>query len=345
VPNNPAQFKYGKIEVRRAFMREVLRRARALPGVEAAAFGNGNSTPLMGFNTAAFLPEGSALAPGELPVAQAASVTPDFFRTLGIKLVRGRFFTESDDGNNGVAVVDEALARRIWPGQDAVGKRIAIGRPQQQQWLTVVGLAGALKSETFEAPDVPHLYFSAYQRSNVSMTVFLRTAADPQRMTDALRRETQAVDPDLPVFGARTMEQVVARSLAQRRFQLEMIGAFAAIALLLAALGIYGVTAFWVNQRAQEIGIRIALGAGGGDVIRMVLRQGLALTGWGVAAGLAGSLPLSRALRTLLFGTQFFDPATFAAIAALLLATSLAACYLPARRATRLDPMRALRAE
>jgi predicted permease len=343
-PNDARQFKYGNAETRRAFMRESLRRVETLPGVAAAAFGIGNTTPLTGFNKGQFLPEGSNAPPGERPVAQTANVTPDFFRALGIRLVRGRVFTEWDDDKSApIAIVDEALVRRIWPGQDAIGKRIGVG--PQPVWLTVVGVVGTVKSEGLEAPDAPHLYFPAYQRSGIAMTIFVRTAAEPAGLAESLRREVQAVDPDLPVFGARTMEEVVARSFAQRRFQLQTIGGFAAVALLLAALGIYGVTAFWVSQRTQEIGIRIALGAGGGDVVRMVMRQGVRLTLWGIVAGCAGALPLSRALRGLLFGTEFFDPATFAAIAALLLATAMLACYLPARRAARVDPMHALRSE
>jgi predicted permease len=343
VPNNPKADRYAEIEARNALLREILRRARTLPGVESAAIGLAGSTPLTGFNTAPYVPEGSNPAPGERPMAQAAAVTPEFFRALGIRLIKGRYFTEADEGEHGVVIVDEVLARRNWPGQEAVGKKIGLGR--EPQWLTVVGVVGALKSESLEAPDVPHIYFSAYQRRNVSITVFLRTAASPAGMVEALRREVQAADPDLPVFGVRSMEQVMARSFAQRTFQLRMIGAFAGIALLLAALGIYGVTSFWVHQRAHEIGIRIALGADGGEVVRMVMRQGVVLTAWGVAAGLAGAVPLSRLLQSLLFGTDFFDPATFVAIAVLLFATSMAACWLPARRATRMDPLEALRAE
>ncbi len=343
VPNDPAQFKYGRAPVRNAFMREVLRRARTLPGVEVAAMGIGNSTPLTGFNTNTFIPDSIAAAQGELPVAQITSVTPDFFKALGVRLVRGRVFTEGDDGGNRVAIVDETLVRRVWPGQDPIGKQVGIGRPAQ--WATVVGVVGSMKTEAFDAPDTPHLYFSAYQRGNLALTVFLRTAGNPAGLTEALRREVQAVDSDLPVFGARTLEDVVARSFVQRRFQLQTIGAFAAIALLLAALGIYGVTAFWVSQRTQEIGIRIALGARAGDVIRMVMGQGLQLTAWGALAGLAGALPLARLLRSLLFGATFFDPVTFTGIAGLLLAAALLACYLPARRATRVDPMTALRSE
>jgi len=343
VPNDPAQARYGTPQSRNALMREVLRRARTLPGVEYAAIGVGNSTPLLGFNKFSYAPEGSNLGPGERPVGEAAFVTPDFFRALGVRLVAGRFFAESDEGGNPVAIVDEALARLSFHGQNPIGRKIGTGRVLQ--WATIVGVVGSVKSQGIEAPDIPHLYFSAYQRSNVALTVFLRTAAPPQAMVDALRREIQSADPDLPVFGVRSMESVVEQALAQRAFQLRMIAAFAAVALLLAALGIYGVTSFWVHQRSHEIGIRIALGADAGDVVRMVLRQGVALTAWGVAAGIVGAVPLSRLLRSLLFGTDFFDPATFLGIAVLLFAASLAACYLPARRATRLDPLEALRSD
>ena len=303
--------------------------------------GAANSTPLTGFNPVTFQPEGYNLSAGEQPLAQSASVSSDFFRTLGVKLVRGRAFTETDDGRNLAVVVDEALAARYWPNQEALGKRMRLG----QQMAEVVGVVGNIKSDTFEKPDGPHLYFSIYQRSGLALTVFARTWSNPLGVGEAVRREVQGVDKDLPVFGIRTMEQVVARSLAQRRFQLEMVGAFAAVALLLAMMGIYGVTAFWVGQRTQEIGIRIALGAGGNDVIRMVLKQGMALTLWGILAGLAGAIPLARLLRSLLFGTGRFDVATFGAITALLLASAMIACYLPALRATRVDPVIALRAE
>jgi putative ABC transport system permease protein len=343
VPNDPKQFKYGPQPVRRTFIREVLRRAAALPGVTEAAIGNGNSTPLSGFNSAPYQPEGFAGAPGERPVAETTSVSPAFFRTLGVRLRQGRAFAESDEGAHPVVIVDETLARRTWPGQDPIGKRIGTGAPVQ--WATVVGVVAALKGSTFEAPDAPHLYFPVYARSNVSLTVYLQTAGDPSVVTEPLRRAVQSVDPDLPVFGVRTMEQVVARALAQRRFQLQMIGAFAAVALLLAALGIYGVTSFWVHQRRQEIGIRIALGAPGANVVSMVLKQGLAITLWGMAGGFAAAVPLARVLRTLLFGTAAFDAPTFATIAVLLLAAAAAACYLPARRATKVDPIEALRSE
>ena len=259
---------------------------------------------------------------------------------LGTPLVRGRMFAESDEKGPAVVLVDERMARLAWPNQDPIGKRFGSG---PQNWMYVIGVVGDLKSRAFDAPDVPHVYFLAYQRSNLAMTVFVRTASNPAALANSVRRAVQSVDPDQPVFGVRTLEEVVARSLGQRRFQLQMIGAFAVTALLLAALGIYGVTSFWVRQRTQEIGIRVALGAQGSDVMRLVLRQGLQLTLWGIFAGCAGTIPLAMALRSLLFGTGPFDPLTLAAIVALLTATSLAACYLPARRAMRVDPVVALR--
>jgi putative ABC transport system permease protein len=341
-PNDPRTGRYLRQAVRTPFTREVLRRVRELPGVTWAAIGNGNSTPLSGFNTERFRPEGYTGTAAEELSAEVTSVTPDFFRVLGTPLVRGRMLTEADDKPPTVVLVDETMARFAWPNQDPIGKRFMDG---PNDWMTVVGVVGDLKSGAFEAPDVPHVYFSAYQRSNVNMTVFIRAVSNPAALTEALRRAVESVDPDQPVFAVRTLEQVVARALAQRRFQLQAIGAFAAVALLLAAIGIYGVTAFWVRQRAQEIGIRLALGAQSKDVVRMLLRQGLKLIMWGVAAGLAGALPLARMLRTLLFGTQPFDPLTFLAITALLCAAALLACYVPARAATRVDPAIVLRAE
>ncbi len=341
-PNDVRAGKYTNTAARTVFAREVLRRIRQLPGVEYAAIGNGSTTPLSGFNAGRFRPEGFTGGPSEELSAEATSVTPDFFRVLGTPLVRGRMLLETDEKGPAVVLVDEAMARLAWPNQDPIGKRFG-SRPDD--WLTVVGVVGDLKSRAFDAPDVPHVYFSAWQRSNLAMTIFVRTASKPAALTDAVRRAVQSVDPDQPTFGVRTLEEIVARSLAQRRFQLQAIGAFAVVALLLAAIGIYGVTAFWVRQRTQEIGIRVALGAQGSDVVWMVLRQGLKLTACGVAAGLAGAVPLALVLRSLLFGTQPFDPLTFASIMILLAITAMVACYLPARAATRVDPIAALRSE
>jgi putative ABC transport system permease protein len=297
----------------------------------------------MGSNSAAFTPEGFTGTPGEKPVAEVMSVSSDFFQVLQTPVMRGRVFNEADNGRNPVVVVDQNTVQRIWPNQNPIGKRILVGAGGPMS--TVVGVVGNIKTDSFDAPDALHIYIPIYQRTGPAMAIFLRTGQEPGVLGDVLRRQVRKVDPDLPLFGIRSMEEVVARSLAQRRFQLEAIGAFAVVALLLAAIGIYGVTAFWVSQRTPEIGIRIALGAGATEVIGMVLRQGLSLTLWGVAAGLAGALPLARLLRSLLFDTTPFDPLTFGGIAIVLTACALLACYIPARRATRVDPMVALRAE
>jgi putative ABC transport system permease protein len=343
VPNDPTQARYGKPAQRAALVRELMRQVRAMPGVEFAAIGNGNNIPLVGSNRSPFRPEGYAGSQEEQPVAQIMAVSGDFFRVLETRLVRGRVFTEADEGGNPVAVIDETTVKRVWPNQDPLGKRLQVG--PGGPLATVVGVVGNLKTESFEAQDAPHIYFSIYQRSGPAMAIYLRTTQDPASLGETLRRQVRKVDPDLPLFGIQTMETVVARSLAQRRFQLQAIGAFALVALLLAGIGIYGVTAFWVNQRTPEIGIRIALGAGAGDVIRMVVGQGLSLTLWGLAAGLAGALPLAYLLRTLLFGAAPFDPLTFGGISLLLAGAAILACYIPARRATRVDPVVALRAE
>jgi putative ABC transport system permease protein len=343
IPNDPAKQVYRTPETRNSFAREVLRRARTLPGVEYAAIGNSGAVPFTGSSSVNFRPEGFVFPHGQEALAQQMAVSPDFFRAMGAKLLRGRVFTESDEKGPVVVLVDETLASRYWPGQDAVGKRLAAGR--SRDWLTIAGVVSNLKTQSMEAPDTPHIYYSIYQRSTFDLRVLLRLSRDPAPLASALRHEIQTIDPDLPVAGVRTMQEVIDESLVQRRFQLRMIGAFAGVALLLAALGIYGVTAFWVSQRAQEIGIRIALGAQSGEVVRLVLGQGLRLTVWGLGAGLAISIPLARALRSLLFGTGYLDPWTLAAVPLVLAATAAAACYLPARRATRLNPISTLRAE
>jgi predicted permease len=251
-------------------------------------------------------------------------------------------FTESDEKGPALVLIDERMARLAWPNADPIGKRFGRGADNR---MTVIGIVGNLKSHAFDAPDVPHVYFSAYQRNNLAMTLFVRTLLNPSALANSVRRAVQRVDPDQPVFGVRTLEEVMSRSLAQRRFQLQLIGAFAVTALLLAAIGIYGVTSFWVRQRTREMGIRMALGAQGAQVMGLVIRQGLRLALWGIFAGCAGAAPLAMALRSLLFGVGPFDPLTFIAVVMLLVAASLAACYMPARKATRVDPMLALRAE
>ncbi|HEX8149359.1 MAG TPA: ABC transporter permease [Pyrinomonadaceae bacterium] len=348
VPNNQELDPYRPPAKRAAFLREVLRRASALPGVRYAAVGAGNGVPLLGPHfkgpfTIEEKPETDAAA----PTAQFSSVTPDYFRALGTPLVRGRFFNDSDALEaQPVALVDEEAARRFWPGEDPVGRRFKPSRrASNAPWVTVVGVVGNVKTEGFDQPDQPHFYTCLFQNVGYAMAVYLRAEGDPKSLAQALRREVQAVDPNLPVFGERTMEEVVSASLAQRRFALQVVGGFGVLALLMAGIGIYGVVAYSVSQRTREIGIRLALGASNGAILRWVFGQGMRLTLFGLGAGLVGAFALTRLLRGLLFGVETTDPLTYAGLALLLAAVALLACYVPARRATKVDPMVALRYE
>ena len=233
-----------------------------------------------------------------------------------------------------------------WPGDTPVGKRIKPGLAQSTQpWLNIVGVIGNVKSDSLESQEVPHIYLSDFQSPSYSSVIYARTAGDPGKIGDAIRREVQSVDPDVPVYAVRTMEEVVARSMAERRFALEILAFFAVIALLLASIGIYGVMAYTFSQRTHEIGIRVALGAQRSHILRMALGEGMVLVALGLAAGLFGALLLTQFLRSMLFAVKPTDPVTFIAIAALLSAVALLACYIPAHRATRVDPLVALREE
>jgi putative ABC transport system permease protein len=261
--------------------------------------------------------------------------------------LRGRFFADSDTLEaQPVALVDEAAARRFWGPEDPVGRRFKQGGlASKAPWVTIVGVVGDVKTEGFDQPDQPHLYVCLFQNVGYSMAVYLRADGDPKGLTQALRREVQSVDPNLPVFGERTMEDIVSSSLAQRRFALQVVGGFGVLALLLAGVGVYGVVAYSVAQRTREIGIRLALGASSGAILRWVFGQGMRLALLGTAAGLVGALALTRLLRGLLFGVSAADPVTYAGLAVLLAGVALLACYIPARRATKVDPMAALRYE
>ena len=331
---------------RTTFIREVVRRMLALPGVEAAAVGTGPCLPLTGEWTAGtFTVEGRTDAAGSRPTAMISSITPDYLRTLGVPLLRGRAFTEADDGENRVVLVNQAAAARFWAGEDPVGRRLALGTGATPQWRIIVGLVGNVKTEGLDAPDVPHVYLPVYQGSGLRLAVFLRTVAGVGAWEESIRREIQAIDADLPVFGVRTLDEMVTRSLAQRRFAVSLICAFAAVALVLAALGIYGVVSLTVSHRTQEMGLRMALGAQRRHIIALVLRQGLGLTACGIGAGLVGAVALTRVIRGMLFETSPLDPLTFCGIVVLLIAMTLLACWIPARRAARVDPMQALRCE
>jgi len=347
VPNNPEMDPYRTPAKRAQFVKEVLRRAGALPGVQYAAIGAGNAVPLIGPHNKAGLVIEDRADESVLPQVQIAAVSPDYFSVLGTPLVEGRFFSESDETESPrVALVDRAAVKRFWPDENPIGKHIKFGRRDSRtSWVSVVGVVGDIKTDGVDVPEQPHVYMAILQNLGYAMAVYVKTDRNPKSLTQALRQQVQAVDPDLPVFGERTMEDVVAASVAERRFAMQLVTAFGVVALLLAAVGIYGVMAYSVNQRTREIGIRLALGANTRDIMGWVLKQGMWLTAIGVTAGLAGAVALTRLLRGLLFGVAPTDAITYAALALLLAFVALVACYIPARRATKVDPMIALRYE
>jgi predicted permease len=351
VPNDPKEDPYQTPEKRAAFHREVLGRIRGLAGVEEAAVGTANSLPmsLVHFQLR-FTIESLAADSERAPVAEITGISPDYFPLLKTPLMRGRIFTEADDSKGQrVAIVNETLARKYWPDGDAVGQHIRLGGvlPQSPnvQWMTIVGVAGDIKSDGLDAPIPPRIYLPVNQSPSYGMVVYLRTGADPGALGDSLRREVQFIDPSIPVFGVVTMDELVAKYLEQRRFALELLAVFAGVALLLASIGIYGVMAYTFSQRTNEIGIRMAMGAQRSDILKIAASEGAMIVAVGVTAGLAGSFVLTRFLQTMLFNVKPTDPITFAAISALLAAVALAACFFPARKATRVDPLVALRHE
>jgi putative ABC transport system permease protein len=348
VPNNPELDPYRPTEKRVSFIKEILGRTSALPGVRHAAVGAGNGVPLIGpHNTGTFTIEDQPSLDTSRPSAQISSVSPDYFRVLNTPLVNGRLFAESDDSKApGVALVDDAFARRYFAERDPVGRRIKRGsRESKAPWLTIVGVVGNIKTDGFDQPDQPHLYHPILQNPGYAMAIYLRADASPSSLTQSLREQVRAVDPNLPIFGERTMENVISDSMAQRRFAMQVVGLFGLLAMLLAGIGIYGVMAYSVSQRTREIGIRLALGASRGAILRWVLRQGMTLIVIGVSVGLVGALAFTRLLRSLLFGVAPTDLITYASLAALLALVALLACYIPARRATKVDPLVALRYE
>jgi putative ABC transport system permease protein len=280
------------------------------------------------------------------------TIVPGYFQAMQIPLVRGRFLSEADTSDAPrVAVVDRDFANRFWPNEDPIGKRIAVqpipkSNPLLPQWCTVVGVVGHVKHYGPDIEGREQAYFPLTQLSFArTMYLAVRTNLEPASVTSAIRQQVLAVDKNMPIYEVSTMDQLLANSVVQPRLNLTLLVAFAAIALVLAAVGIYGVMAYTVTQRTHEIGIRMAMGAQSEDVLKQVLREGATLAAIGLALGLAGSLAAARLIATLLFGVKPTDPLTFAAVAVILASVSLAACYIPARRATRVDPLVALRYE
>jgi putative ABC transport system permease protein len=267
--------------------------------------------------------------------------TPDYFRTMGIPLLRGRDFDEHDAANAGaVAVINDALARQFFANEDPIGHRI-----KTNDWSTIVGVVGSVKHAVVSARPEPQVYFPETQSPDRAMAVTLRAAGDPLRLAAAVRDTVRALDPGLPVLKLRTMQQVVLDSLSDERLMTSFVAGLGAFALLLAAIGIYGVIAYSVTQRTKEMGVRMALGATPGNVLRLVVRKGALLAVVGVALGVPAALAAARVMRSLLYGVSPHDLTVFAGVPLLLLLVALAASYIPARRAARVDPLVALREE
>jgi putative ABC transport system permease protein len=330
--------------------REILRRSRSLKEVEEAAIGDLGAVPLGHDRTNQSPPfplilEGREARDTEVPRVDGSIVTPEYFHLMGMTLLRGRLFGDLDrESAPSVAVINAAMARTYWPGGEPLGKRIKLSR-RATEWTTIVGVVADARNETLEDAGVPEVYADVYQKGVKHLAIFLRGNLDAAAIPEEVRELVQSLDPTLPVFGAQMLGETVSASLAARRFSMVTVALFALTALLLAALGIYGVMSYMVNERTHEIGVRLALGAGRRDVLRMVLRQGLGLAVAGSAVGLIGALIVSRLMAGLLYGVRATDPPTFAGVAVLLIGVALLACYLPARRATRVDPVVALRDE
>jgi len=346
VPNDPTTDIYGTAAQEAPFIRELVRRSAALPGVMEVAVGSLAAVPLNHTrNQGRLILEDRDGRGSDFPLVNESSVTPEYFHLVGIPLLRGRLFTDQDNENMPhVAVVNQAFVRTWFPNQNPLGKRFKLNRTAAA-WDTVVGVIADARTESLEDPAIPLIYRCTYQRTDKELAIFVRGHLDPSRIPDQARELVQSINPELPVFGAMTLPGVVSGSLSQRRFSMEMVLLFALTALLLAGLGIYGTISYLVSERTHEIGIRLALGANRRKIMRMILRQGLDLAIAGAALGLIGAFIVARLMSGLLYGVAPYDPLTFAGVTLVLTAVALAACYIPARRATKVDPMFALREE
>jgi putative ABC transport system permease protein len=338
--------RYDAPEEVRGFFREVIQRVRALPGIEAA--GSVSSLPLSGGPSGTVTLDTRAVPiDGAAPDADLRTVMPGYFEAMGIPLLRGRYIDPRDTEQSPlVAMIDETMAEAFWPGEDPIGKRLRRGLPSTSSpWMTIVGVVRHVRNGSLESPSRVQVYWPHLQQAGRSASIVVRASGDAVALANSVRQQVLAVDPERPVFRIRTMEDVMAGALAPRRLAVLLSGLLAGVAVLLAAGGIYGVMAHAVSQRMHEFGIRLALGANRSGILHLVLRQGMTLAGAGCALGLAGALMLRRAITTLVYDIDPADPITIGSVLLLLLAVAFLASYIPARRATDVDPVSALRSE
>jgi putative ABC transport system permease protein len=336
--------KYSEDRQQAAFFQETLSGLQSVPGVESV--GATTALPLtLSLSGSDFRIEGKPdPAPGQEMIIYTTSVSPGYFRTLGIPLIKGRDFSDQDtiDAPQ-TAIINDHLARVYFPQEDPLGRRISFD--DRQTWISIVGVIGNVKQLGLDSNARPEVFFNYLQVPSVSMSVVVRTTSQPLSLAAMVKTRIQSVDKDQPIGNAETMQQLLSESSSGRRFNMVLLSLFAGVALILATVGIYGVMSYTVTQRTHEIGIRLAVGAQSRDVFRLVIGQGMLLAILGIAIGLAGAFALTRLMRTMLFGVEPTDPVTFVAISFLLAAVAIAACYVPGHRATRVDPLMALRHE
>jgi predicted permease len=346
IPNNPKLDPYLGRPQRTALYRESLRRMKAIPGVELAALTSDLPTIFQPdqSDTDALVIEGRPLESTPDLRAERIRISPDYFQVMQSPLMRGRVFTEADeDGKQPVAIIDENTARRYWSDHDPLGQRLRFGQDPTQPWMTVVGIVKNVKHDGLDIDGVPHFYVPIYQRGDRAFSVALRTSLPVSLLEPQIRHEIQSIDPGLPVFNVSSMNEILDRSLASRRFSADLVAGFAGLALLLASIGIYGLLAYMVGQRSREIGLRMALGAQRTDILKLILGKGFVLAAVGIATGVFLAAFGASMMASLLYGVRPHDPVVFLAVPSLLLAVAVLASYIPARRAAKVDPMVALR--